>query len=180
MMQGEKVTLRARTEADVPILHGDLYDDVLNRCRDSAKPWRPVAAGPYSPFTPAAPADTSAAFSVVEAATGELAGEANLWGIDLHNRVGHLGLSLRPAFRGRGLGTDVVRVLCEYGFAVRGLHRLAIETLADNAAMRGAARSAGFAEEGTLRASAWVYGEFIDEVYFGLLADEWRSARGRA
>jgi hypothetical protein len=41
-----------------------------------------------------------------------------LWAIDLHNRMAHLGLSLRPEFRGRRLGTDVVLALCVYGFTV--------------------------------------------------------------
>ncbi len=87
-------------------------------------------------------------FSVVELATSELAGEAVVWSIDLHNRSAHLGLSLRPAFRGRHLGTDLVRVLVRYGFALRGLYRLQIETLADNHAMIGAALRAGFVPRG--------------------------------
>jgi RimJ/RimL family protein N-acetyltransferase len=73
------------------------------------------------------------------------------------------------------LGTDVVKVLCWYGFAARGLHRLQIETLADNAAMMRAATRAGFVSEGTLRRSAWVNGDFVDEVVLGLLASEWRD-----
>ncbi len=80
-----------------------------------------------------------------------MAGEASLWGIDPHNRFAHLGFSLRPAFRGRGLGTDVVRVLCDYGFRVRGLHRLQIETLADNEPVLRAAAASGFVVEGRLR-----------------------------
>jgi RimJ/RimL family protein N-acetyltransferase len=104
----------------------------------------------------------------------ELAGEALLWAIDTHNRSAHLGISLRPVFRKRGLGVDVVQVLCDYGFAVRGLHRLQIETLADNTAMIRAASRAGFTQEGTLHRSAWVNGEFADEVIFGLVADAWR------
>lgn len=100
-----------------------------------------------------------------------------MWGIDLHNRRAHIGLSLRPAFRGRGLGTDVVRTLCEYGFAVRGLHRLQAETLADNTAMIRAATDAGFTEEGKLRRSAWADGGFADEVVLGLLAGEWDEVR---
>src|SRR6266513_2327502 len=102
MVRAGKIGLRARDEADVAILHTELYEDV-------------------------------AISSVVELAGNELAGDALLWGIDLHNRMAHIGLGLRPAFRGRGLGTDVVRALCEYGFSVRGLHRLQIETLATNA-----------------------------------------------
>ena len=87
-----------------------------------------------------------------------------------------LGISLRPVFRGRGLGTDVVRVLTRYGFAIRGLHRLQIETLADNKAMLAAANGVGYRREGLLRASAWVNGTFDDEVILGLLADEWRDS----
>lgn len=93
-------------------------------------------------------------------------------GSDLHNRTAHLGMSLRPAFRGRGLGTGTVRVLCHYGFAVRGLQRLQVETLAANAAMRRATTRVGFVIECTLRGSAWAYGDFAGEVILGLLATE--------
>ena len=110
---------------------------------------------------------------VEELASDELVGEAMLWDIDLHNRSAHLGISLRPAFRGRGLAADVVRVLCEYGFAVRGLQRLQVETLSDNAAMLAAATGAGFSVEGTLRRSAWVCGDVADLVVLGMLAAEW-------
>jgi RimJ/RimL family protein N-acetyltransferase len=83
----------------------------------------------------------------------------------------------RPAFRGRGLGTDAVRVLCRYGFSIRGLHRLQAETLAGNTAMITAATRAGFVPEGTLRRAAWVDGQFADEVILGLLDSEWASSR---
>ncbi len=174
MITGEKIGLRARHENDVAVLHSELYDDVATRSRADSRPWRPTPPLPaYSPYAVAEPSDEVAFFSVQELASGELAGEALLWGIDVHNRTAHLGMSLRPAFRGRGLGTDVVRVLCEYGFAVRGLQRLQLETLADNPQMITAATRAGFTLEGRLRRAAWVYGAFVDEVVLGLLADEW-------
>lgn len=174
MLRGETVGLRARYETDVPILHAELYDDVLTRSQADSRPWRPIPPGSAaSPYAVAAPADDHAVFSVVQLADDQLAGEALLWNIDTHNRSAHLGISLRPALRGRGLGGDVVRVLCRYGFAVRGLHRLQVETLAGNAAMRRAATAAGFVLEGTLRRAAWVHGEFQDEVVLGLLAGEW-------
>jgi RimJ/RimL family protein N-acetyltransferase len=173
MLEGDKVRLRARLDADVPTLHAELHDDVATRSRADSRPWRPLPLGPGSPY--AVSDDPSAAcFSVVEAASGDLAGETLLWGIDLHNRTAHLGISLRPGFRGRGLSVDVLHVLCHYGFIVRGLHRLQVDTLADNAAMIRAAEHAGFVLEGTLRESAWVSGEFADEVVLGLLAHAWQ------
>ena len=174
MLRGDKIGLRARREADVSVLHVELYDDVVNWSRAGSRAWRPIALDSGdSPFAVSGPADDVARFSVVRLADDELAGSALLWGIDLHNRTAHLGLSLRPSFRGHGLGTDVVRVLCRYGFTVRGLRRLQLETLADNAAMIQAAVRAGFVREGTLRGAAWVNGTFLDEAIFGLLDTEW-------
>ncbi|MDP4505835.1 GNAT family N-acetyltransferase [Nonomuraea turcica] len=79
-----------------------------------------------------------------------------------------------PSARGKGYGTDVVAVLCHYGFIVRGLQRLQIETLSDNAAMLRSAERNGFVREGVLRSSAWVMGEFLDEVLLGLLVKDWK------
>ena len=174
MLRGAKVGLRARRPEDVPILHEQLYEDVESRVRTDVDPWtpRPVEDSPFRPKegTPNAP------FSVVELVDGEpLAGAAVLWGIDAHNRVAHLGLSLLPAFRGRGLSTDIVRVLTEYGFVHRGMNRLQVETLSDNAPMIGAAKSAGYTHEATLREVGWVQGRFCDEVILRLLRADWVS-----
>jgi RimJ/RimL family protein N-acetyltransferase len=96
--------------------------------RADSRPWRPIPAGSAgSPYAAGELRDDVAVFSVVELAGGQLAGGALLWAIDLHHRMAHLGVSLRSAFRGRGLGADVVVALCEYGFAVRGLHRLQVD-----------------------------------------------------
>ena len=174
MIHGERIGLRARHESDIPVLQSELYDDVATRSRADSRPWRPISPGSgQSPYAVAEPSDEAACFSVVELESQELVGEALLWGIDTHSRTAHIGISLRPAFRGRGLGVDVLQALCEYGFAVRGLHRLQIETLTDNTPMIAAATRAGFAREGTLRHSAWVYGAYADEAILGLLANDW-------
>ncbi len=117
----------------------------------------------------------AACFSVVAVADGELVGEALLWGIDRHNRLGHVGLALRPAFRGRGLGVETLRLLCRYGFAVLGLNRLQLETVADNVPMIRAAERTGFSKEGLLRQASWTVGSFADSVVMGFLAADWRD-----
>jgi RimJ/RimL family protein N-acetyltransferase len=177
MIRGEKVGLRARQPSDVAVLHAEVYDDVATQVRAAGKAWRPVPPGSDAmPFRVVEPSDEAALFSVVHLADGELAGAASLWGIDPHNRGAHIGISMLPGVRGRGLGTDTVRTLCHYGFAVRGMNRLQIETLADNVGMIRAATAAGFVLEGTLRGAAWVLGEFADEVIYGQLAEDWRRS----
>jgi RimJ/RimL family protein N-acetyltransferase len=175
MLKGAKVGLRARHEDDIPILHAELYDDVVNSSRAESGPWRPLTPGTKDPrLVVDDQNERSVPFSVVELAGGTLVGTATLWGIDNHSRSAHIGLGLLPAARGKGYGTDVVAVLCHYGFVVRGLHRLQIETLADNAAMLRSAERNGFVREGVLRSSAWVMGEFLDEVLLGLLVEDYR------
>jgi RimJ/RimL family protein N-acetyltransferase len=178
MLHGEVVLLRARSDDDARVLHEELYDDVESWVRSDTRPWLPVVFGPGSPYWPGeeppGPSD-AAIFAVAERASGELAGEALLWDVDLHNSSAHLGIALRPGFRGRGLGLDAIRVLCRYGFGIRGLHRLQLETLADNHAMIAIAARLGFTREGATRGSSWVNGKWADDVIFGLLDAEFAS-----
>ncbi|MEV1077364.1 GNAT family protein [Streptomyces sp. NPDC050211] len=175
MLRGSKVGLRARHEDDIPILRTELYDDVVNSARAEGGPWRPITPGSKDPrLVVDDKAEGVVQFSVVELEGDTLIGTATLWGIDTHNRCAHIGLGLLPSARGKGYGTDVVAVLCHYGFVVRSLHRLQIETLSDNVAMLRSAERNGFVREGVLRSSAWVMGEFLDEVLLGLLVQEWK------
>lgn len=175
MLMGSKVGLRARHEDDIPILQAELYDDVVNASRAQGHPWRPITPGSKdSQFVVDDKEQRHVQFSVVELDDGTLVGTASLWNIDNHNRSAHIGLGLLPSSRGKGYGTDVVAVLCHYGFVVRGLQRLQIETLSDNAAMLRSAERNGFVREGVLRSSAWVMGEFLDEVLLGLLVQDWK------
>lgn len=183
VLRGKLIGLRARQDSDIEIFETELLNDAETRSRSDSRPWRPVTPGSSdSPYRRSADRDDRTEvvrFSAVELATGELAGEALLWGIDVHNRNAHIGLSLRPACRGKHLGTDAVRVLCRYAFEIRGLHRLQVDTLADNEAMIGAATRAGFLPEGTQRQVAWVDGGFVDGVILSQLSTEWRPAAGR-
>ncbi|MBO3732231.1 GNAT family N-acetyltransferase [Glycomyces niveus] len=177
MLKGDKVGLRARHEADIPVLQEELGGDVLVTARATGMPWRPFTPGAAeAPFVVGDAKDGVVQFSVVDLESGDLVGVATLWGIDTYLRSAHVGLGLRPSARGKGYATDVVAVLCHYGFVVHGLHRLQIETLADNDPMLRAAERNGFVREGVRRGSHWVMGEFLDEVILGLLVDEWRAA----
>lgn len=176
MLHGGLVDLRARSPEDVAVLQRELHDDVPMRSRADSRPWRPVPPGSgFSPYAVHDPSEEVAVFSVIERTSSDLLGDAQLWRIDTHNRSAHIGIALIPAARQRGLGTDTVRVLCSYAFATLGLHRLQIDTLADNEAMLRIADRVGFVREGVHRHSAWVTGSFLDEVTCGLLSAEWSS-----
>ncbi len=179
MLHGRVVTLRERLRSDLVVVHR-LRSDVLTSSLAEVEPWRPVPLARLEAEFDSAltepPSPSSVGFMVQERADepGEPLGTCSLWGIDLHNGTGHLGIQMLPSARGRGLATDAVRVLCHYAFVVRGLHRLGLETLASNAAMCAVAARTGFVEEGRIRENAYVLGERVDEITYGLLRSEWR------
>lgn len=168
MLVGEHVVLRARQSSDVAVLHAELYDDVPTRVRADTRGWTPVGVE-HSPYAVHESRSDAAEFSIVERPDGQLAGEAILWDIDPHNRSAHAGLALRPAFRGRGLAEDTLRVLVDYALSIRGLHRVQLEVVADNEPMLAAARRVGFEQDGVLRESVWVNGAFADQVVLSRL-----------
>src|SRR5580700_1198704 len=66
VLRAGKVELRARDEADVAVLHAELYEDIATRTQADSRPWRPIPAGSASPYAVGEPRDDLACFSVVE------------------------------------------------------------------------------------------------------------------
>jgi RimJ/RimL family protein N-acetyltransferase len=178
VLRGRSVLLRSVERDDVAQLH-EWASDPTTWGQTSAAPWTPRPVAEAQKWFDAgerwATTDRDVPFAVE--ADGALAGSASLWGIDTLSRSGHLGISLGPHARGRGWGSDACRVLLEYAFLLRGLHRVQLEVLATNAAAVRAYEAAGFVHEGRRRESAWVDGEFVDELFMGVLEPEWRATR---
>lgn len=107
--------------------------------------------------------------------SGAAIGRVGLWGIDSFHRTAHIGIGLLASARGHGVGRDAIEMICRYGFELRGLERLQVDTLEVNVAMRATALACGFVEEGRRRSAAWYLGRRADEMIYGQLAGEWRG-----
>ena len=106
-------------------------------------------------------------------ADGVLAGGVLFRGFDAHMGVAELGVWLDPALEGRGLINTACRLMIDYAFRVRGLHRVEWHCDARNARSRAAAARLGMTHEGTARSSFVVNGERIDSETWAVLATEW-------
>jgi RimJ/RimL family protein N-acetyltransferase len=96
---------------------------------------------------------------------------------DVQHVPGHaeLGLGLLgEAHRGRGLGTEAIRLVLSHAFGAMRLQRVHLHVLTDNPAVRLYERL-GFRREGTLRRHAFKRGAWRDQHVMGLLAEEWRG-----
>jgi aminoglycoside 6'-N-acetyltransferase len=82
-------------------------------------------------------------------------------------------LFLGDAFQGRGLGTEVVRLLCAHLIDERGFHRLVIDPEVANEAAIACYRKVGFKPVGVMRRyQRDRFGEWKDGLLMELLAEE--------
>ncbi len=76
---------------------------------------------------------------------------------------------------GKGYGTDAVRVVLRYGFEELNLQRVSLSFLEGNDRAMRSYEKCGFRYEGRER-QAWGYdGRRWDEIYMGLLREEWQA-----
>jgi len=103
-------------------------------------------------------------------------GSCTLWNFDPSFHCAELGYELHRAYWGGGLMTEAASAVVAYGFTELALHRIEACPLADNSASRRLLLKLGFTCEGNLRQRAFFRGHFDDQLYFGLLKDEWTKA----
>ena len=106
---------------------------------------------------------------------GQFIGRCGFVQIDRKNRHGEIAIHLGdPARRGRGLGSDAIRVLCRLGFQELGLHRIWARCFSYNPACARSLEKCGFRPEGTFREALFRDGQWHDIHTWAILEEEWR------
>ncbi|MGF1858162.1 GNAT family N-acetyltransferase [Vibrio anguillarum] len=104
----------------------------------------------------------------------KLIGYAGISGISSLNRSGEYFILIGDkAFWGKGLGTEVTRLVTNYRFRELGLHRIELTAYCDNVAVIKAYENAGYQHEGIKRESGYRNGRFMDKVQMSVLSREW-------
>ena len=120
-------------------------------------------------------------FTIFERATGRPIGNCGLHGVDWPNRTTIVGIMIgEPDARGRGYGTEAMRLLLDYVFTVLGLHSASLNVYEFNPAARRSYEKVGFREIGRRRESRWLNGRYWDEIQMDILASEFESPVPRA
>ena len=99
---------------------------------------------------------------------GEFAGFIDLEGLNstLNPHKINLGYGLRKKFRGFGLCTKAVKIVCDYAFEKYNLKRIGANPRVDNLASIRVLEKAGFELEGVLRNNLYQNGKIYDELMF--------------
>ena len=91
--------------------------------------------------------------------------------------LAEIGYALGIDFRGRGYATEAAGGLIEYAFSELGLHRVQAETSSDNPDSYRVMERLGMQQEGRLREAVSCDGKWLDTLYYGILAREWRALK---
>jgi RimJ/RimL family protein N-acetyltransferase len=87
---------------------------------------------------------------------------------EARRHVGTLGMGLLPAFRGSGLGTQLLKTAVAAAWS-RGLSRIELTVREDNVRARALYERVGFNKEGVLKNSMLVDGRYYDCNFMALL-----------
>ena len=106
--------------------------------------------------------------------TGQLIGYAGIASISSLNRCGEFFILIGSKEHwGKGIGTEVTKLITEYGFKTLGLHRVELTAYASNPSAIKAYEKAGYKHEGVKRQSGFRHGVFVDKVQMAALCHEW-------
>ncbi len=106
-------------------------------------------------------------------------GNLKLEPIDWRHRKATLGIMIGDASaRGKGIGTEAVVLALRFAFDRLGLHRVALGVTADNLPGIRCYRKIGFADEGRLRQAILRPHGYVDHLWMGILADEFKARYG--
>jgi RimJ/RimL family protein N-acetyltransferase len=176
---GQGIALRLAAERDIPeilIAHQDdpeLYLRLaLRRPPSGAELGRRVDDGPADRIS-----GTAIWLTVLErAAAGshsdDCVGQLDIRSVDWDHGRAEIAMWIAPSVRGRGLGTEALNLAARWLLEACGLHRVQMLIEPGNAAMRAAALSAGFADEGLLRSYLKERGGRVDVSMLSIVAGD--------
>lgn len=117
-------------------------------------------------------------FAVRPVSSEEMIGFVGLDGIHWHHRVGWLSIAIGdPANRGRGYGTEAMRLILAFAFDEINLHRVQLTVFSYNTTAIALYERLGFVREGVQRESLLRGGRHYHTLMYGLLRREWLAVQ---
>ncbi len=105
-----------------------------------------------------------------------LIGFVALHSIEWNNGTAMLAVGIgEPAYRGKGFGSDALRLILCYAFDELNLHRVGLDVISNNTRAIRTYEKVGFRQEGTMRDAVLRDGSRHDRILMGILRHEWQG-----
>ncbi|MGM0508576.1 MAG: GNAT family N-acetyltransferase [Fusobacteriota bacterium] len=172
--QNKLVRLRAMKPEDWEGMFHNYYDSEARRMLEYKLELPPThEAGKevtekFSNFDP----ECGRLMFVIENLKGDMVGSLNISGIDERNGTFGIGIQVDIDKRGKGYGTAAMKLLINYAFNERRLHKFNVSVLEGNIASATMMKKLGCKKEGVRREVIFTDGEYKDEILYGLIRGE--------
>jgi len=87
------------------------------------------------------------------------------------------GFAIGSPYWGSGIFAEGAKLVVNFAFEVIGVHRLEARAAVQNGRGNGALRKLGAVQEGVLRKSFLRNGEYLDQVLWTIMDEDWRQAK---
>jgi RimJ/RimL family protein N-acetyltransferase len=116
---------------------------------------------------------TAFLYAVTIGSTLTVVGLVQVRRLDLGFESAEWECTLAPSWRGTGVFLEIARLVGSFAFGSVGAHRLEARVPLQNGRANGALRKLGAVQEGVLRQSARRGDEYVDQVLWSLLKEDW-------
>jgi RimJ/RimL family protein N-acetyltransferase len=175
-IETERLRIRRFEESDLATLHAYRNDPELARFQG----WRETDRESLLLFIiDMNRADPETAGNWFQVAVELKATGSHIGDIGVHRQAdepleAELGYTFARSAHGNGYATEAVRAVLGYLFGTLGLHRVTALIYADNGRSVALVERLGFRKEGHFRKSARRDGEWVDDVLYAMLDEEWK------
>jgi len=115
-------------------------------------------------------------FAIVRDEDDALLGNCGLLGVDQLQRTAELGIFIgEKEERGKGYGTEALRLLLDYAFNLLNLHSIYLRVRSFNEPAVRSYEKVGFKIIGRRRECVLICGEYYDEIYMDILDHEFEG-----
>lgn len=168
---GKKVFLRPVERADASVIAPWFNDE---RVRRTTTRYRPLSIAAEEKFIEAmGVSETDVFLGIVLLDSERLVGACGLHHLDARNRHCELGIVIGEVPQwGRGIASEVTRLLVDYAFGTLNLNRVWLRVFADNTPAIRVYEKSGFKLEGVLRQDTFRDGRWVDIHTMAILRDE--------
>lgn len=177
VLAGKKVTLRELEVSDAPALFAMLTPEEVSRFISPP----PTTVEGFERFILWANAERAAGryacFAVVPHGMETAIGIFQVRQLEPGFATAEWGFALGSAFWGTGMFIDGAELVVNFAIETIGVLRLEARAAVANGRGNGALRKLGAVQEGVLRRSFLKNGQFLDQMLWSILGEEWRQTK---
>ena len=181
VIHGRLTFLRPAERADVPTMVRWFNDVETTRYLNARAPMGQALEERWFEEMLARQGQSDWFFLICRLVDGKAMGTIGLFDLDLTNGSAGIGITIAERSElGKGLGTDALESLLDFGFGRLRLERMWLDVYDFNERAVASYRKAGFTQEGVARHGAYRDGRWVDVIAMSILRDEWDARRAAA